>query len=207
MTFCTACGEQFDANDRFCSKCGAAKDGPDEAPRAVETETRPQGLSQLKKRKIFLRSLLALPIWAVIIWAVFNFNGCSSTEGSVSAQGEPLGAMNFVPQQCRSGEHESFYGVFLLGEDETSGAIKAVVDARDGDFLDVELPGSCKGPDNDDCTTVRVGPSQCTTFDLQVTKTDTWVNEIRLLDGSLKLDCTFEQGGTLVADVRFESCD
>lgn len=207
MTFCTACGEQLAANDRFCSACGSAKDGATVQPAAVATGARPEGLSGAKKRSIFLRSLLALPIWAVILWAVFSFKGCSSTEGSVTARGEPFGALKFVPQQCRSGEHESFYGVFLLGEDETSGAIKAVVDPREGDFVDVELPGSCKGPDHDDCTMVRVDPSQCTTFDLEVKKTDTWLNEIRLLDGSLQLDCTFEQGGTLVADVRFESCD
>lgn len=116
MTFCTACGEQFDANDRFCSKCGSARDGLTGQLGAVEAGTRPQGLAPANKRKLFLRSLLALPIWAVIFWAVFMFKGCSSTEGSVTAQGEPLGSLNFVPQQCRSGEHESFYGVFLLGE-------------------------------------------------------------------------------------------
>lgn len=62
----------------------------------------------------------------------------------MTARGEPFGTLNFVPQQCRSGEHESFYGVLLLGEDETSGAIKAEDDTvwyefREGDELPFEF--------------------------------------------------------------------
>jgi hypothetical protein len=209
MAFCTSCGNAFDEGDRFCSKCGAAKpDGsPDPLPASVAAETPSSTLTPEKKKGVFLRSLLAIPIWGVIIWAVFFFKGCSSTEGTATAKGAPLGDFVFVPEVCKSGEHESFRGVFLLGADEHAGGIKAISDERDGDFLDFEVPGSCSGPDNEDCTVVRVEPSMCETFKLRVKNTNSFVNEIRLLDGSLELDCTFEQGGSLVADVRFESCD
>ena len=57
------------------------------------------------------------------------------------------------------------------------------------------------------CTYVDIDPKLCKRFNVDIRNTNTYVNEIRLLDGSLQLACTFPEGGNATADIKFESCD
>lgn len=200
MSFCASCGNQFNEGDQFCAKCGTASKG---GANPETAEAKPK----TSRRGVLLASLFALPVWVLIIYFATSAKGCSSAEGNLVASGDPLGDFIFAPAECSSGEHESFFGVLLLGKHANAGRIKAIIDGRDGKFLDLELPGSCSGPDGGGCKVVRVEPSSCDVFDLKIVKTDTWVNRIQLLDGSLKLDCAFEGGGRAQADLKFESCD
>jgi hypothetical protein len=171
----------------------------------IQATSTPQ--RKIRPKKLILKMALGSLIWGVIFMFVFNSNGCSSTEGSFHATGAPLGDYVFTPAQCRSGEHESFFGVFLLGESESAGGLKIIVEPTGEKMVQAEVPGSCKGANNDDCRVVNIERDSCETFDIGLQRTDTYVNEIRLLDGHLRLDCRFEDGGSAKADVKFESCD
>lgn len=216
MAFCTSCGAALEASTRFCGQCGAPRGGaPSPAPTAGPPaayglgggEAASVGVSPAKLRRLLIGGAVGAVFWIGLFVIIFSFDGCSSTEGSLEASGKPVGDFVFTPTQCRSGEHESFYGVFLLGDDGAAGGVKIVVDPRDGELVQIEVPGSCSGPDNEDCTVVTVEPDGCTRFDVDIKKTNTYVNDIRLLDGHLQLACTFPEGGRVTADVRFESCD
>ena len=204
MAFCSSCGTKFGDGDKFCSNCGAAR--KEDVPASVygpeqgDVATR----KKVNVKKLVLSSVFGLVIWGGLFMVIFNSDGCSSTEGSLQAAGEPLGDFTFTPAQCKSGEHESFFGVFLLGDNSDAGGVKIVVDPRNGKFVQVEVPGSCRG---DECTVVTLEPEKCSTFDVDIDRTNTYVNEIRLLDGHLNLDCKFPDGGTAKANIRFESCD
>jgi hypothetical protein len=133
----------------------------------------------------------------------FIFQGCSSTEGAFASTGQPLGDFVLSPKECKSGQHEGFYGVFLLPEKENQGGIKLVKDAvKNAWVIHVEIPGSC----SPGCKVVTLDATQCATYDIAVERTNTTVNDIRLLDGRLNLACSFE-GGSASANVKFEGCD
>jgi hypothetical protein len=140
---------------------------------------------------------------SVFFFLSLGGHGCSSTKGSFSASGQPLGTFNLVPKKCKSGQHEQFFGVWLIPEHDNTGEIKIVKNPVSGWYLQVELPGSCQGSN---CKMVNVDPKQCSTFDVAVEKTHTSVNDVTLLDGHLKLACKFENGSAK-ADIKFDSCD
>lgn len=200
MTRCPECGKKVDFGDRFCRACGKELREAVSAPAAQK----PAGP---KKRRMV--GVIALANVLLVGGAVFMVagKGCSSVKGNLAAAGEPLGSFTFVPAQCRSGQRMSFHGVALLGKGPQDGGILAIEDAVRGKLLKVEIPGSCKPPDYEICKVVEVTPDQCQIFDLQVHRTGTQVNDIRLMKGTLRLSCAFRQGGTATADFEFSRCD
>lgn len=159
-----------------------------------------------KLRKVLLMMPFSLAIWGVFFFIFFG-KGCSSVEGNFTASGKPLGAVNLQPVKCKSGQHRGFHGVFILPEKPNQGGIKLIIDPLKGPVVQVELPGSCKPPDLEQCTVVTLDKSACKTYSASVKRTNTRVNRITLLDGRLNLDCTFKEGGTAQANLKFESCD
>jgi len=165
------------------------------------------------KRKSGVSPLRFLPmaIGPVIAIGVVGFmltsGSCSSVEGKLVSTGQPMGNFTFVPAQCRSGERVNEYGAILVGEGPQDGGIMVIRDAKDGDIVKVEVPGSCKPPDHEVCTEVTIDPKDCKVFKVSIRRTNTTVNDIRLMDGSLELDCKLDQGGTVKAKLDFENCD
>jgi len=159
--------------------------------------------------------MVSLPIWVALLYFVTQGpSSCSSTEGKLVASGEALGDFTLTPTQCRSGEHEQFFGVYLLPEANNKGGVKIVKDPTSGYRVTIEKPGSCK---EDVCEVVEVTADGCETFKVRVVPTSTYVNDIRLLDGSLHLDCDGDKASrpgsraprppTVKANITFESCD
>ena len=211
MAFCSNCGTSLQASDKFCGQCGTPRgDVQADAAQVVSAmemnELDEQVPRKINMRKLVLGSVLGAVFWIGLFVFIFSFDGCSSTEGTLHASGDPLGDFEFTPTQCKSGEHESFYGVFLLGDDGAAGGVKIIKDPREGDFIQVEIPGSCDS-DGNNCKLVAIDPEHCKRFNVDIRNTNTYVNEIRLLDGSLQLACTFPEGGSVTADIKFDSCD
>lgn len=149
------------------------------------------------------------PIITVGVLGFLFFGGgsCSSVEGAFESAGEPLGTFTFVPAQCRSGERMNVHGAILVGKGPTDGGIIVVQDPVKGPTVKVELPGSCQPPDHEVCTEVTIDPSECKVFKVKIRRTSTTVNDIRLMAGSLELDCQFKAGGTVEAKLEFDNCD
>jgi hypothetical protein len=133
--------------------------------------------------------------------------GCSKPEGTLISKGKPAGDFTFVPKKCRSGERMQFFGAVMLGEGQQDGAVVAIHDPIKGKLVKVEVPGSCRPPDYEKCHEILIEQKQCSTFNVNVKRTNIIINEIVLIDGSLKLDCTFPEGGTIKADMKFENCN
>ena len=73
-----------------------------------------------------------------------------------------------------------------------------------GTLVQVQKKETCKG---DSCEYVVFDREECTQFDVSIESTNTTVNDIRVLEGHLRLDCKFaETGGTAKADITF-TCD
>jgi hypothetical protein len=217
MPFCPHCGhENADPEARFCSRCGDAMRGaareaasPDEPPATLGPGATPaRSPAQRRKRILWIILLADIPIIvAVVFFFGFHSKGCGHTEGAFVSQGQPLGDFTFTPTRCRSGQHMNFHGAVLVGDGPTEGGILVGEDVVKGKFVKVEIPGSCQPPDHEVCTERFVEREHCTIFEASAHKTNTTVNDIRLVDGHLKLACQFPEGGTVKADIKFENCD
>lgn len=163
-----------------------------------------RGLSLLRFIPFALGPIIMVGVFGVML---FKGGSCSSVEGKFVSTGKPLGDFVFEPKQCRSGERMDFHGVTLLGKGPMSGAIMVIRDAVKGPLVKVEVPGSCQPPDYEVCTEVTIDKSECSTYKMRIERTNTSVNDIRLIDGSLDLDCNFHEGGTVKAKLDFDSCD
>jgi hypothetical protein len=213
MAFCPGCGKEIvDTDAQFCGHCGRRLGV---ASRPVEARPEPLGpgapraSTPAKRGRRLLRIILLadIPIIAVVLFFVFQGKGCGHTEGSLVAQGQPIGDFTFTPTQCRSGQRMSFFGAVLVGDGPTDGGILVGEDAVKGKFVKLEVPGSCKPPDYEVCTEVMVERSYCSVYEAHVENTNTTVNDVRLVDGHLKLDCKFPEGGSVKADIKFENCN
>jgi len=194
MLQCGHCGHENPDGSRFCNSCGKGLLGP---------AMRQQGKTP---RMI---AIMVLPMVVLIGVAGFMVmgKGCSSVEGGLVSAGQPLGDFTFTPAQCRSGQRMQFFGVVILGKGQNDGAVVPFIDTLKGKLVKVEVPGSCRPPDYEECREVVVEPKQCSRFAVSIRRTGTEVNDIRLLEGSMDIDCKFPEGGTLKGKMEFDRCD
>lgn len=203
MTTCPRCKHQFDdAEARYCSRCGS----PLEQAHASIPD---RGTMAKPGSKKFRLGLLIVPLNIAIMGGAFFFfgKGCSKTEGTFVSAGRPVGDFTIVPKKCKSGQRMNFFGAVLLGEGPDDGAVVAIIDPVRGKLVKVEVPGSCKPPDREVCREFIIEPSMCTKFDVSIQRTSTEVNDIRLIDGHINLECAFKEDGAIRANLKFENCD
>lgn len=203
MQTCPRCNHQTDdEDDRYCSRCGS----PLEQVRTSVTEREKAARPALKK---FRLAFLIVGFNLALVGFIFMLGGrgCSKTEGTFVSAGRPVGDFTIVPKKCRSGQRMNFFGAVLLGEGPDDGAVVAIIDPVRGKLVKVEVPGSCKPPDREVCREVLIEPSMCSKFDVSVQRTSTEVNDIRLIDGHINLECTFPEDGSVHANLKFENCD
>ena len=196
MKKCVSCGHEMPDHDLFCGQCGS---------RVEIAPQSPMKPSRKKRSLIYIIPLVALQI-AVAGYFVMG-KGCSKIEGNLVSRGEPVGTFTFEPDACRSGQRMQFYGAVILGKDKHSGAVVVIEDPIKGKIVKIEVPGSCQPPDYEKCKEVIIDPAACNVYDMAVKRTSTMVNDIRLIDGHLRLNCGFKEGGSLQANLIFENCD
>ncbi len=139
----------------------------------------------------------------VVVVMLVGGKGCSWSEGTLTTTGPPLGDLSITPVKCKSGQREGFHGVMLL-DDQGKVVIRVVMDPVRGTLVGVQKKDSCRGSQ---CEYVMFDRRECPRFDVAVENTNTTVNDIRVVEGHLKLDCAFKDtGGTVKADLKFK-CD
>ena len=197
MKNCVSCGNTMQEKDLYCSQCGRRVEIVPESP--------------LKPSRKKWSRLLIIIVAVLLQGAIFGFffmgKGCSKAEGNLVSKGEPVGTFTFEPDVCRSGQRMQFYGAVILGKDKHAGAVVVMEDPIKGKIVKIEVPGSCQPPDYEKCKEVIVDPASCGVYDMAVKRTMTTVNDIRLIDGHLRLNCEFKEGGSLQANLKFENCD
>lgn len=212
MTTCAKCGRDNAPEARFCDRCAAPlASAPGSAPAAGATAF--PALASVAKRKKILRLVglfVVIDIVAVIIFFASGAFG-SSVEGEIRSAGLPNGDFVMAPPACHSGEHESFFGVWVAPEleeidDRTGfrGGLKVLKNPLGQWEAYLESPNTCRGFE---CQVLQVKKEHCLVFDIQVENSGTMVNDIRLREGHAKLECRFPEGGTLKVDLKFSGCD
>jgi hypothetical protein len=136
--------------------------------------------------------VLALLIPALIagVVALFFFIARTEVSGRLQAKGA-LGNWTFTPDDCASGQREGFGGVVLSSSRESK-ELRLVRDPVRGNLLVVVTPGQ---PNQ-----VLAGEG-CARFQAIANRTDTSINDIWVVQGSLSIDCP-----DLSGSLKFDGC-
>jgi hypothetical protein len=148
---------------------------------------------------------------ATIILLVTCNVGCNAfrdgtASGWVEAKGT-AGAWVFEKGKCFSGQREQYFGLIALGPEGSGQAIKLVKDGIRGWSAVINRPETCKGggAEKPDCRAVMLTAESCTTLDVDVRNTSMTVNDIRVVEGSLTIDCSNETG-SIRGKLTFDHC-
>lgn len=143
--------------------------------------------SQPSKATAGLAALLPLGLTGGIAALIFYSLGTEVT-GSLELEGQrPLA---FVPSDCRSGQAYGFFGVDVV--DESGQAVRVISDPVHGPIVMVQRQAG---------QSERLALTGCRTLDVKIQRTNTTVNDIRVLDGSAHLDCP-----NVKANLTFTGC-
>ncbi len=118
----------------------------------------------------------------------------------------PHGQWTFIPTGCASMQPYGPMGANLHGDGPNDGAVYVTLDHASGHKVELEVPGSCQNADGTDCTVFQVPRDQCQTFEVTVDYTNTTVNDVRLVQGHVRLDCTLEDGTRVQGGIEFDGC-
>lgn len=220
---CPRCGHGNAAASKFCGQCaaplGAAPPAeaspaiqPPDAPAPTLSRPRSSGGGAKRVRPIILIAVFAavVPIGAMMLMGGGLF-GSGTVEGELRSSGQPYGDYSVRPTSCFSGEHESFFGVWVtpdLTEDAEGrtgfkGGLK-IVKSHVGEWeIYVESPLECQ---SFNCVIRPLDPEHCNVFQVDVHNTNTTVNDIRVREGTVDLECAPPEGGTFVAHLVFDGC-
>lgn len=220
---CPSCGHENDETDRFCGQCAAALDAPTSLEPAYRDPTAdpayraPAPAPVRTKKPQSTRSLLFMGIAIAVIPAIAfvafgGGGGCTgSVEGQLAVSGPPHGDYVLKPTSCFSGEHESFFGVWVAndvteidGRSGFKGGLKLVKEHTGEWSAFLESPNECTNGFR--CVIRAIDRAHCTVFDVEVRNTNTTINDIRVREGHARFECTFPEGGAVRGNLTFDGC-
>ncbi|MCB9592156.1 MAG: hypothetical protein H6719_05435 [Sandaracinaceae bacterium] len=206
---CDSCGRTYRPDDEFCGGCGTPRAKPEAplpaaaaTPTATPTATPGVPVKRsIRGRLMFLVSAI-IPIGIVIM----SLKDCGSAEGQMVVSGSPHGEWTFVPTGCASMQPYGFVGANLHADGHNDGGVYVTLDHVHGHKVELEVPGSCRNADGTDCTVFEVPRDACQVFDVAVENSGTVVNDVRLVDGHVHLQCELPDGTTVSGTITFEGC-
>jgi len=149
---------------------------------------------------IFVAVCVLAPLIAMFASGGF---GPGEVKGELRGSGPLVGEFTLEADACGSGQEDGFVGVYLGAVDRSDARLKAFQDPAYGEMVLLQVPGSCEGPR---CKQVLLKRESCERFAVRIEKTNTTINDIRVLDGELSLECKLASGDTISGEVRFEGC-
>lgn len=134
---------------------------------------------------------LLVPIFVIATIGLFFMMASTELAGALKANG-PIGSWTFTPDDCSSGQRVGFGGVVLQSEADSSRVVRVVSDPVKGTLV-VVAPRAGKN--------VVFDAEQCPVFDVRVDRSNTQINDIWAMQGTVTLDCP-----GLTGSVSFAGC-
>jgi hypothetical protein len=131
-----------------------------------------------------------------VLWvAAALFGACKSkASGSFEATGGKLGKWTFKPDKCFSGQRQGYFGVLLKRDGDKKHFIKVAKEPATGKtVVTVGIPGTDKG----------LILKKCKVLKSNVQRTNTTINDIRCLKGSVEIDCP---SAHFKGKAKFDNC-
>lgn len=207
--FCGRCGAGFDPGDQFCAKCGTPRQASPGAPPPAAAGSGVVTVTPQPPKKSLAAVIVATSVLPVVgMGAFFAFSGGMSgdTEGSMSVSGGPHGTFTFTPTDCHSMQPYGRFGANLHGDGHNDGAVYVTMDPIRGPAVEIEVPGSCRNADGTDCTVFSVPRERCSVFQSSVEFNGVVVNDVRMVEGNVRLECALEDGTSIRGAITFDGC-
>jgi hypothetical protein len=127
-----------------------------------------------------------------------------TVNGALESKGE---AGTWVLQQgtCYSGQREQYHGVIGIGPDGSGIAVKLVKDGVRGWTAIINQADQCKTSAEKGCKAIVLSATNCTKLDVDLAQTNTTINDIRVVDAKLTMDCT-SGGSSIKGHLAFDRC-
>ena len=206
--FCRGCGNPYaNDDDRFCAKCGKPRDDEAAAPAPqgeMESASAPSSPRSGSKVAPIIGIVVLIAVVPIVL--MVGLGDCGSSEGQMQVSGGPHGSWTFVTTGCANMQRYGLMGANLHAEGNNDGAVYVSLDHVEGHKVELEVPGSCQNADGTDCTVFRVPRDQCQTFEVSIDYTGTTVNDVRLVEGHVALDCALEDGTRIEGRIQFSGC-
>ena len=149
---------------------------------------------------------MRLALGCVLLLAACNPFKSGEVNGRIEASGSETGNWVLEKGACASGQREGYHGVIGYGPDGSGVAIKLVKDAVRGWTAVVNKADSCKTQvEKSACKAIILAPSDCTTLEVEVGPTNTTINDVKVVEGTLKIDCTIATS-TIKGQLTFSYC-
>ncbi len=107
-------------------------------------------------------------------------------------------SVTVAPRYCRSGEPASFAGVDLVSDGADATLVRVVEDPLLGTRLRIERAGGA--------APWILDAARCRTLAAGLHRTGVAINRVNLLQGSLVVDCTAEDGTVIAGQVHYRAC-
>ena len=145
--------------------------------------------------------------WGVLlVLAACNPFKSGSIEGKVESKGA-AGNWVLTSGNCQSGQREAYFGAVAFGPEGSGVAIKLVKDATKGWSLVVNKADTCKaGPEKSDCRAIVLTADNCTKIDVDVSNTNTTINDVKVVDGKLDIDCSDGPDNSIKGKLTLSYC-
>lgn len=146
----------------------------------------------------------------MVLAVLIPLGGCKACDdgtvtGTLSATGDSE-TWTFTKGKCYSGQRENYFGVIGFGPEGSGVAVKLVKDQLEGWAAVVNIPSTCATQaESGGCKAHVLKAAGCDVFEVSVERTNTTVNDIRLLDGRVRLDCAVE-GVRIKGGLVFDGC-
>lgn len=128
--------------------------------------------------------------------------GCYGAGGDVSGEvrvtDSPLGSWSQALDACYSGQLQGFYGVDIGRSSDERIFVRVVSDPIDGMVV------LLREPDGDEALVLDA--KSCNGLEASINGTDTYYDDVRLLEGRLRADCELSDHTTIHASADFAGC-
>jgi hypothetical protein len=137
---------------------------------------------------VALGALMPLLFGGGLAFMIFTMMS-TEVSGQLAATGKQ-GAFTFTPTDCRSGQRFGFFGVDLVNEEEQT--VRVLQDPVQGPQLLLQVG-------NNPAQLAKL--TGCATVNIQVRHTNTTINDVRVVAGSVNVDCP-----ELKSQMTFDGC-
>lgn len=128
-----------------------------------------------------------------------------SVAGRIESKGTAMGSWVLDKGSCFSGQREQYFGAIAHGPEGSGVAIKLVKDSIKGWSAVVNVPDTCKQAAAD-CKAIVLTAADCTKLDVEISPTNTTVNDIKVVEGRLVADCADTNGNSLKGELTLSYC-
>lgn len=160
---------------------------------------------------MYPRGIVRMRLALILLLCACNPFKEGAVSGHIEGKGE-VGTWTLESGACYSGQREQYFGVIGYGPDGTGVAVKLVKDGVRGWTAIVNHADSCKSAaasggngEKGGCRATIFAPNDCTTLDVELTNTNTTVNDIRAVDAKLRIDCSDDKS-TVKGTLTFDRC-